>query len=47
MAGRNKIVGNDKCPHINKKTGIPDCHRAGRYNPKAMISWNTKEDIKS
>jgi hypothetical protein len=36
------VVGNEKCPHIDKKSGIADCEKLGRYNPKPTISWNNK-----
>ena len=36
------MVGNEKCPHIDKKSGIADCEKLGRYNPKPTISWNNK-----
>ena len=39
---RLKVVGNEKCPHIDKKSGVSDCQKLGRYGPKPMISWNTK-----
>jgi hypothetical protein len=39
---RIKIIGNEKCIHINKKTGIQDCDKLGRINPKPVISWNNK-----
>jgi hypothetical protein len=40
--GRIKIIGKEKCPHPNKKTGERDCNKRGRLNPKPMVSWNTK-----
>jgi hypothetical protein len=36
------VIGNEKCPHIDKKSGIADCEKLGRYNPKPTISWNNK-----
>lgn len=39
---RIKIIGNEKCPHVNKKTGLQDCETLGRINPKPVISWNNQ-----
>ena len=39
---RFKVVGSEKCPHIDKKSGNSDCQKLGRYSPKPMISWNNK-----
>ena len=39
---RIKIIGNEKCTHVNKKTGLQDCNKKGRINPKPVISWNNK-----
>jgi hypothetical protein len=38
---RIKIIGHEKCPHVNKKSG-KNCNKRGRYNLKPMISWNSK-----
>ena len=42
---RIKIIGEDKYPHINKKSGLQDCNKLGRFNPKPMVSWNTKRQF--
>lgn len=39
---RIKILGTEKCTHVNKKTGLQDCNKLGRINPKPVISWNNK-----
>ena len=36
------MVGNEKCPHIDEKSGISDYQKLGRYRSKPMISWNKK-----
>jgi len=40
----HRIIGNEKCTHPNKKTGLQDCPKLGRFKDKPMISWNTKHD---
>lgn len=42
---RTKIIGTEKCTHVNKKTGLQDCNKLGRFSKKPMISWN-KFDFK-
>lgn len=39
---RIKIIGNEKCTHINRKTRVRDCDKLGRFNPKPVISWNNQ-----
>jgi hypothetical protein len=39
----HRIIGTEKCTHVNKKTNNRDCNKLGRHNPKPMISWNSKD----
>jgi hypothetical protein len=36
----HRITGTEKCTHKNKKTGLQDCNKLGRFSQKPMISWN-------
>jgi hypothetical protein len=36
----HRIIGTEKCSHKNKKTGLQDCNKLGRFSQKPMISWN-------
>ena len=42
---RVKIIGYDRCPRVDKKSGSADCGKLGRYNPKPMISWNNRRKV--
>lgn len=41
--GRVKIIGHDRCPHVNRKSKTgKHCNKLGRYSSKPMVTWNTK-----
>jgi hypothetical protein len=40
---KTKIIGNDKCPHLDKDG--KQCNILGRYASKPMTSWNNKHNL--